>query len=196
MLLRVFMLRKDLTMADIYQAFWTRIDKPGNDACTLESDGQGWVLHGTAVYRDHDVVQTLQYRVDCDRNWEAQRGHIHHLAGPVVHEYIMARDGRSWQLNGDAIPSVDGLLDLDLSFTPATNYLQLRRLNLAQAEKVDAPAVWFNVDRLSLSRLNQVYERRGDRTVWYEAPDEGYSALLELDDTGFIRHYPHLWRSS
>ena len=37
--------------------------------------------------------------------------------------------------------------------------------------------------------------RMGGGTYRYEAPRFGYSALLEVDPTGFVTRYPELWGS-
>jgi hypothetical protein len=46
---------------------------------------------------------------------------------------------------------------------------------------------------LSLTVLPQRYEKRSEATYWYESPQDSYTALLELADTGFVRNYPGLW---
>lgn len=84
-------------------------------------------------------------------------------------------------------------MHLDLSFTPATNFQQLRQLALADGGVSDLPVVWLDVPLSVLRVLPQRYERRGDLTYWYEAPTVGYAALLEITSAGFIRRYPGLW---
>ena len=96
-------------------------------------------------------------------------------------DFVVERRGRSWTLNGSLFPEIDHLLDLDLSFTPATNLQQLRRVTIAPYQSVRLPVVWLNVDAGTLTELPQMYERRGDMALWYEAPSVGYKGLLELE---------------
>ena len=98
-----------------------------------------------------------------------------------------------WRLNGEAVGGLDGCLDLDLGFTPATNFLQLQRCGLGIGETASFPVAWLDVPGASLAELPQRYERRTAATYWYESPQGGYSALLELADSGFVRTYPGLW---
>ena len=58
---------------------------------------------------------------------------------------------------------------------------------------VDAPAAWLDATSWSLRRLQQRYEHRSPHAYWYSAPEVGYADLLEVDDEGFVRRYPHQW---
>ncbi|MCY1380818.1 putative glycolipid-binding protein [compost metagenome] len=86
-------------------------------------------------------------------------------------------------------------VDLDLGFTPATNLLQLRRLNLAPGESADAPAAWVDIEDGGLSELMQRYERRGEGTYAYEAKRFDYAEVLGVTADGFVSDYPRLWRA-
>jgi hypothetical protein len=101
-------------------------------------------------------------------------------------------EGR-WTMNGAPVPAVDGCLDLDLGFTPATNLLAINRLALSVGQAALAPAAWLDVDAATLTVLPQRYERRSATSYWYEAPSVGYQALLEVDASGFVTRYPGLW---
>lgn len=101
---------------------------------------------------------------------------------------------RSAASSDEGLSSLDAC-DLDLGFTPVTNLLPIRRLNLAVGHAADAPAAWFNVSTGTLGLLLQRYERRSEATYWYEAPSVGYAALLEGAPTGLVHHYPALWEA-
>ena len=98
-------------------------------------------------------------------------------------------------LNDALVRGVEGLVDLDFSFTPATNLTQLRRVSLPDKQAVEVTVAWFDLDADVLAKLPQVYERRGERLIWYEAPTVGYRGLLELDANGFVSRYPTLWEA-
>ena len=82
-----------------------------------------------------------------------------------------------------------------MSFTPATNLLQLRRVSISKNEPVQLPVAWLDIDTGKLTELQQTYELRAEMRVWYEAPSVGYRGLLELEPNGFIRRYPNLWEA-
>lgn len=175
---------------------WRRLDAPGHDACRLERNGTGWALAGTAVFAENGLPAVLYYKVVVDSAWRTTSGHIHGWLGEQGIDLRVTRtsDG-NWMLNGTAVPGIEARNDLDLSFTPATNLLQLRRVNMREGEVVDLPVAWLDVARATLTCLPQRYERRTATSYWYEAPTAGYSGLLEVRASGFILRYPGLWEA-
>ncbi len=75
----------------------------------------------------------------------------------------------TWTLNGVPCPSVAGCIDLDLSFTPATNLLPLRRLNLAVNQSAEVRSAWLEWPEAELRPLVQRYARRTVTEYDYEA---------------------------
>jgi len=165
-------------------ALWRRLDAVGHEACWLERGGAGWRLEGTAVFSHASGSAGIVYSVDCSENWEAVSGQVRGRVGERGIEFAIARRGRAWSLNGDPVPGLDHLVDLDLGFTPATNLTQLRRVAIDQGQVAQLPAAWFDVDTGTLTELPQTYERRGEFAYWYEAPSVGYQGLLELAPNG------------
>jgi hypothetical protein len=91
------------------------------------------------------------------------------------------------------IPAVAGCLDVDLAFTPATNILPLRRLDLAVGESREMTAAWVRFPELSVEPLAQRYTRLDERRVRYESRDGSFTAELEVDELGLVVSYPPLW---
>jgi uncharacterized protein len=173
---------------------WRRLDTPGHDACRLDPVGAGWALEGAALFRHEGEPALLRYRVTADRSWVSQQATVEGWIGARRVELSVQRlaDG-AWTLDGRAVPEVEGCLDFDLGFTPATNLFQVRRLALADGEARDCPVAWLDVDSTTLTRLHQRYERRSATRYAYESPSAGYRATLELTAVGFVREYPELW---
>jgi hypothetical protein len=175
---------------------WRRLDAPGHDACRLERSGSGWRLDGAAVFLDDGGPACLAYQVDCDARWVTQEGNVRGWMGSRVLDFraVRTRDG-VWTLNGQNVSGLEGCVDLDLGFTPATNLFQLRRVDLRVGQTAEVPVAWLDVVAGTLDVLHQRYERRADRSYWYEAPRFEYVASLEVGDSGFIHEYPRLWEA-
>jgi hypothetical protein len=123
-------------MQTVASILWRRLDAPGHDACRLERNASAWQLDGAAVFRhEGGRIAQLHYRVRCDLHWHTQWGMVRGWLGDSAVELSIARDAHGhWKLNDEAVPDLSHCVDLDLGFTPATNLLQLRRLNLSQGE--------------------------------------------------------------
>lgn len=175
-------------------ALWQRLDRPGHDAAFLRREGDGWRLTGAAVFSHEHGAASLAYTVDVDRSWATMSGAVQGFVGDRAFAYQILRRPDAWRLNGAVVAGLDALMDLDLSFTPATNALQLRRAGPSIGQTVDLPAAWFDFDSATLSELPQTYQRLTATIYRYAAPSVGYEGLLEVASDGFITAYPNLWR--
>lgn len=185
-------------MQIVASTLWRRLDAPGHDACRLESNGQAWQIDGAAVFRHDDGrLAQLHYRVRCDRHWHTQWGTVRGWLGGEAVDVSITRDAQGrWKLNDAPVPDLAHCVELDLGFTPATNLIALRRLNLQVGEAAEAPAARFGVDDCStLSELGQRYERRGAHQYAYRAPRFDFEAVIGVSDEGLVRHYPPLWEA-
>jgi hypothetical protein len=173
------------------RAFWRRLDRPGHDACMLEYAGASWVLTGHAVFLHDTGPANLAYRVVTGPDWVTRVGRVTGWIGERVIDWTVQRETDGWRLDGRLAPGLDHCQDLDFGFTPATNVLQLQRLELSVGSSADAPAAWLDADSDALTELKQTYRRRSETSYAYESPF--YSARLEIGPTGFVADYPQLW---
>jgi uncharacterized protein len=175
---------------------WRRLDAVGHDACRLVQRDGAWRLEGTAIFRHEGVPACLAYRVDADSEWRTLEGVVRGWVGTRPLDFRVTRTPTGvWSLDGRVVPGLDGCVDLDLGFTPATNLLQLRRVALEVGQDADIPVAWLDVPEGTLTRLPQRYERRSGEVYWYEAPRFDYFALLQVSAAGFVERYPTLWEA-
>ena len=171
---------------------WRRIDQPGHDAARLVWHHPFWQLGGTAVFAHEGVPCRIEYLVVCDERWRTSHGRVSGWLGGRHLRLDVTVDGAfRWRANGVECPALAECRDLDLSFSPATNLIALRRLGLGIGEESPARAAWLRLPDLVLEPLEQSYRRVGEREYEYEAP--GYTGLLEVDATGMIVRYPGRW---
>ena len=96
-----------------------------------------------------------------------------------------------WRDDAGPLPDLDGCLDVDISFTPCTNTMPIRRLALAVGEARDIDVAYLSVPRLTVSRARQRY-RRLDSGYRYDSGH--FAADLTVDDADVVIDYPDLWR--
>lgn len=178
---------------------WRRLDAPGHDAARLVGAPGGAELQGVAVFDDEGVPTALHYLVRCDARWETKEAHVQGWCGDQPVDLLFSRDGTGhWSLNGVACPGVTRCVDLDLNFTPATNLLPLRRLDLAVGRSAEVRSAWLEWPTLALAPLVQRYARQSATTYWYEADLPGsdmFAGELRVDMHGWVLDYAGLWQS-
>lgn len=171
-------------------AHWRRMDREGTDRCTLARAAHGWILSGQAKWNQDGPV-TLNYVVRCDENWNSLSADITGTRAGARIALRVGQGSRGWSLNGRPQNGTLGCRDIDLCFTPATNLLPLRRLDMTGGEPVTARAVWLVPELDRLQRLDQTYARLDDGSFAYASP--GFAADLTVDRNGFVTRYPGLW---
>ncbi len=173
---------------------WRRIDRPGHESARLRDTAGGHMLDGAAVCLEAGAACKLVYSIECDRAW---RTVSMHLDGWVAEREIAlamtADERRRWTVNGAAVPELRGCEDVDLGFSPSTNLLPVRRLTLALGQQAAVRAAWVRFPECVVEPLDQVYERIAERTYRYQSAGGRFTALLEVDENGFVVRYPGFW---
>ncbi len=172
---------------------WRRIDRPGAEYFSLKASKTGWQLMGTVVVTDEKRPFRIQYAIRCDRTWQTRRVKVKIAEGAKVHQFDLRVDAdRRWWQAGAGLLAFRGCQDIDLGFTPATNTLPIRRLNLAVGESADVVAVWLQFPSLMLRPFAQTYTRSAEDRYRY-ASEGGYVNELTVDEVGLVRTYPDAW---
>lgn len=172
-------------MTDI---LWRWLDREGHEAAQLD----GRVLRGSAVLKEKDSVYALTYSIECDEAWRT----ISATVGGWTSQKKIAIDIRSnggrWTMNGEHIPAVDGCIDIDLNFSPSTNLLPIRRLNLSVGEEATVRAAWLRFPSFTLEPLDQSYRRIGENTYRYKSAS--FTAEITVNEAGLVLEYG-VWKA-
>jgi hypothetical protein len=110
-----------------------------------------------------------------------------------IHLELSVDAHRRWLVNGVPKPAVEGCVDLDLNFSPSTNLLPIRRLNLEIGEQAEVKAAWLRFPSFDLEPLAQGYERLGEFRYRYSSPGGDFVTDLTVNRVGFVMVYPQLW---
>lgn len=176
---------------------WRRAESAGHESARLSSDGDGWVLAGTAVFAHEGQPCRLEYHITCDHGFHTRAAVVNGWVGEREVDITIEADGAGgWRMNGAECPQVEGCVDVDLNFSPSTNLLPIRRLRLEIGEEAEAPAAWLRFPEFVVERLPQLYRRTGDRGYHYESGGGSFVCELEVDEAGFVSSYPGLFEEA
>jgi uncharacterized protein len=178
---------------------WRRLNGAGHEETSIERTARAWRLTGRVDTEEAGIHAELEYAVECDREWRTRRALVTGSASTAPVRLELLADGEGhWTLNGAPLPSVEGALDVDLGFTPATNLLPIRRLQLAVGEQSRVRAAWVRYPELRVEALEQWYRRESKRVFRYEAllKGERFQARLETDEFGSVLIYEGLWEAA
>lgn len=178
-----------------HSILWRRLDQPGHDSARLWFEDPYWHLEGTAIFVEDRRPSRLNYRVYCDTTWKTVLGKVTGWVGETTVNLEFAADAtRYWRLNDMECAAVAGCIDVDLSFTPATNLLPIRRLQLHVGNEAEVRIAWLRFPTFTLEPLEQTYRRVGAEKYRYETLGGEFIKDLKVNNVGFVTHYPGFWQ--
>jgi hypothetical protein len=172
---------------------WERISAVGLEYAEIELDPLR--LEGDVILVENGEPYAVSYGIACDDAGMTLNAFIHMTHAGGQRECMLTRhsDGE-WTMNGNSMPLLNGIADVDLSITPSTNTPPIRRLRLAIGQAAQVTAAWVRFPELDVVPLRQSYRRSSGNSYEYEAPELGFATQLECDDEGIVRTYHGLWR--
>jgi uncharacterized protein len=154
----------------------------GEDAIT--ADGR--------VEPGDDVPEAIEFTVVCDANWRT-RG-VEMIEPSSGRRLMLIPDGAGgWSSDTGALPALHGAIDVDITATPFTNTLPIRRLSLEVGEHADILTAYVSVPEFTVSADPQRYTRISERVYRFEALDSGFTREITVDELGFVVEYPGLF---
>jgi hypothetical protein len=132
------------------------------------------------------------YELLCDADWSFRAIRIEAASGERALE-IVADGSADWTVDGEWRSDLDECVDIDLSGSPFTNSLPIRRLGLAVDDEADLVVAWVDLGELSVVPDPQRYTRVDDRVYRFESLDSDFEADLTVDADGIVLEYPGLF---
>jgi hypothetical protein len=173
---------------------WRGLFWPGHEHCAVYDEGSCWFVEGAAILVNEGQPCRLEYLIECDQTWTTQSARVTGWVGEQSIEIEIEADlDRNWFFNGNEQPALKGCTDVDLNFSPSTNLLPIRRLNLSIGKEAPVSAAWLRFPSFKLERLDQVYRRLDQTTYRYESNDGEFVAELKVNAFGLVTNYPELW---
>jgi hypothetical protein len=179
---------------DAATAIWKRHDVAGHEACRVWPRNGEWQVGGSAVLAYDGKACVLNYTIDCDAQWVTRSAVVTGWVGEQAIDVSVVREaGGQWQLNGRGSDAVSECMDVDLNFSPSTNLLPIRRLELAVGASCEVRAAWLRFPSFTLEPLEQTYTRLERRRYRYASGGGRFVAELTVDDVGLVIDYGTIW---
>lgn len=156
------------------------------------ADG-GLTISGVVIGRADGTKFGLHYRLKVDSSWRTRAVHLQTTSGHVLD--LESNGQGSWIENGKTRPELQGCLDVDIQATPLTNTLPIRRLEWEAGQMADIRLCYITVPDLIVSPRDQRYTVLTPGALYrFESLENGFTADLPVDQDGFVRDYPGLFR--
>jgi hypothetical protein len=181
------------------EVMWAPWEGQGLEHLRLVTSDDGVVANGLVIGLEAGRPFRIGYEINCDGFWRVRevRAAAPDLERPVL-ELLSDGKGHWKRGGGEPVPELDGCVDVDISATPSTNTLPIRRLGLKPGQSEELAVAYIRVPELLVGPERQRYrclEARADGGLYrFEALPSGFTAELPVDAEELVIDYPGLFR--
>jgi uncharacterized protein len=184
------------------QVMWSPWTGPGLEHLHLLEQQEGMLADGLILGVEEQVPFRVHYTIHCDLQWRLRAVHLSIPGSTSPSLHFFTDGGGSWTTeDGEAIPSLNGCLDVDISATPFTNTLPIRRLALQPGSSATLSMAYIAMPQMHIEATQQRYTclevtSSGGRYL-YESLKDGvsrFTAELPVDRDGLVLDYPGVFR--
>jgi len=178
---------------------WSQQDGAGLEHLVFDARPDGVLVESAVVGEDDGRSFGLMYRIECSMQWQVTRLAIR-LAGTTALDLRREADDHgvlhAWtDADGAPQPMLEGCIDVDITATPFTNTLPIRRLRLQPGERRVIRVVYVSVPSMTVRAVEQAYTcLEAGRRYRFEGLDTGFEAEITTDGDGLVIDYPGLFR--
>jgi uncharacterized protein len=137
--------------------------------CICDFGDKGNRIESTIVGFYRQQLYKVEYVIETNARWETTSVILSsQLNGKrSVHRYD--GDGKgNWKKDGKSVSDFNGCIDVDISITPFTNTLPIRRLGLAVHESAEITVMYLDILQQDFKPVRQKYDRRSGTEYKYE----------------------------
>ena len=173
---------------------WKLIQGIGLERFELRPSDDGWILRGVILRVHERIPVETSYSICCDARWETVSAEIRLLDDAGERRLVVDAYKGKWLANGKSLPLPIHCVDIDLGWSPSTNTLPIRRLNLSVGAEREAVAAWVRFPELSVEPLDQQYKRLAHHAYLYSSDAGAFTAEIQVDDYGLVEEYKEGWK--
>lgn len=178
---------------------WVPLTGAGFEHLHLLQHNEGNAIDSVVIGMEQETPFRLWYEIHTDKDWKVRQCTLR-LLGGGYQEVTLHADGEGhWtDAAGVSLSALDRCIDVDISVTPFTNTLPIRRLSLQPGQSADLLVAYLTVPQLQVRMMRQRYsclEQHSDGGLYrYESLNSGFTRDLSVDAQGLVIDYPGIWK--
>ena len=181
----------------IREVMWSAWDGRGLGHLRLAVRESGVVADGLVLGVAEGRLFRLAYDIRCDAYWRVRAARVGVPGEPPKVELLSDGEGNWTGSDGRALTYLKGCEYVDVSETPFTNTLPIRRLDLPPGGSAEIAVAYLDGTELQPWPEPQRYTRLeandGGGMYRFVSLDGGFTADLMVDSDGLVVDYPGLF---
>lgn len=161
--------------------------------CIIDTTESGSLIQSTIVGAYEGKIFQVDYEIRTNAAWETLSVQLKSRHSNVITHMHCESDGKGgWKIDGKEAAQFDGCIDVDISLTPFTNTLPIRRLRWTDGVAQPIRVFYFNILEGQTRPMEQCYTRLSASEYLYENRTRDFKAKLTVDEQGLVIDYPEL----
>jgi uncharacterized protein len=167
---------------------WATEQSGGLEHVELEIGDAGVTAEGVLIGPAGGRLFACSYALRCDEHWQVRSLDVH-VAGKG--RVCLRADGAgNWtEADGTPLSALQGCMDVDLSGSPFTNTLPIRRLGDTLRQRQEIKVAYVDLPKLDVQPMSQAYTSLAPDRVLFESLSRPFTAQLEVDGDGLVLRY-------
>lgn len=151
-------------------------------------------VNGRIIGQGFGQLLNVNYNLEINNKWEIQKVRINSQSDNSFNIFLYKNKNNHWvNDDGEILNQLNNCTDIDITLTPFTNTLPIKRLNLNIGESKEIEVVYFDLPSNKFSPAKQRYTNLGNGFYKYESLASGFTANLYVDNEGIVINYPSIW---
>jgi hypothetical protein len=171
---------------------WEGTDWKSMECLEWSSRGAGSVINSQLMGVIDEEPFHYKYRIETDEQWQTEYFLVHDLLDTNNKLELRSDKNGRWFDNDAELSALQGCRDIDISLTPFTNTLPIRRLHLEKGVKQTIEVLYIKLPVFEISRVTQHYTMLAEDRYVYEGVFRNFVAELPVDSHKMVMDYPGL----
>ena len=178
---------------------WQRWEEPGIEHLYLREESDRVIADSMVVGVIDEQLMRLRYEVQCDSAYQFQTVQVQMLQ-PFQRTLTLTRshDGLWRDDQHNVLPDLAGAFDIDLTVSPFTNTLPIRRLSPRLDQPMEIVVAYIDLPAFTIRPARQLYTlihtSSAHSTYRFEQPSLAYTQDIRVDAQGYVIDYPGLFQ--
>ncbi len=181
----------------IRQMMWQALYAPGFEHSEIVFTPEGLTASGLVIGVENDLPFRIRYQISTYPDGSVSTVEIVDLWDTARHIELYGDDTGEWTDAADApLAELNGCLDVDISVTPLTNTLPIRRLRPQVGETHTIQAVYIEIPQMQVSAAEQRYTclSTSPQGTLYRYEQNEFQADVLVDKDGLVVNYAGLFK--
>lgn len=171
---------------------WTSRFYHSSENCIVSRGGNEIVIKSSIAGNYDSIDYHVEYLIKTTLDWNVVSFEVMYALNGIKHS-ISALHTDTWIVNGQTREEFKNCIDIDITLTPFTNTLPIKRLNLKPNKPQQIDVLYVDVLKNDIRVARQQYTKKSENKYNFQNVPNDFEADIIVDNDGFVVHYPELF---